>query len=162
MSTRSIVGVLSPEGKEIGVGVYVHSDGYPEGRLPYLKKYIVRDGVEVVATTILSANTGGWSYLFDDYSDNNLGHVRAEVVAGYGLKYLDAPKGAPMLHSEALKDWGIEYAYYLDLATGDIVWYEMNGTSNPKANREVWSEYAPVVSTKLAEEAMGINLSPSE
>lgn len=139
MSTRSIVGVLSPEGKEIGVGVYVHSDGYPEGRLPYLKKYIVRDGVEKVAQTILSANTGGWSYLFDDYDDNRLGD-RADVVAGYGLKYTDVDPEKPMTHSEALKNWGIEYAYYLDLATGDIVWYEMN-RSNPPANRELFSGF---------------------
>ena len=129
MSTRSITGIWKPEGDPIGVGVYVHSDGYPEGRLPDLKKMIVRDGPEKVAATIMSAKKGGWSYLFTDYTNNYLGEDRAKLVPGYGLMYLDGAEEKPIKDADLEKDgWWCEYRYYIDVETGDIHWYEGSST----------------------------------
>ncbi|QGJ95025.1 hypothetical protein SEA_REDWATTLEHOG_164 [Gordonia phage RedWattleHog] len=143
MSTRSVTGIWKPEGDPIGVGVYVHSDGYPEGRLPDLKKMITRDGPEKVVQTILSAKRGGWSYLDVEYANNYLGEDRAKLVPGYGLMFLDGdhePK--PLRHSEVIRTFWCEYAYYIDVETGDIHWYE---SSDPTEHVELFSDYVTEV-----------------
>lgn len=126
MSTRSITGIISESGP---VGYYVHSDGYPDGRLPVLQALIERDGIDKVAETILTARNGGWSYLTvrNDDITNFLGE-RGEVVEGYGLRYTDQQvKDAPLMKlADARTDIWIEYAYFLNLETGDIEWYDFN------------------------------------
>ena len=128
MSTRSITGIWNTEVDPVGVGVYCHSDGYPEGRLPDLKRMIVRDGPEKVVETILSAKWGGWSYLFTDYTENRLGD-RARLVPGYGLMFLDGKEDKPIKDADLAEDgWWCEYRYYIDVETGDIHWYEGDST----------------------------------
>lgn len=149
MSTRSVTGVYHPEIKdgdgnpEVGVGHYVHSDGYPEARLPLLKKVILRDGPKKAIETIMDANDGGWSYLCScsEYTNNSLGESRAELVDGYGLKYLDAPGTKPIPHSEFVEEYGLEFAYYIDENTGDIHWFEQ-GDSTERV--ELFADYSKV------------------
>ena len=142
MSTRSITGILHSESAEVGSGVYVHSDGYPEARLPFLKEVIVRDGVDKAIKTILSAVHGGWSYLDTEYSNNSLGEDRAVLVPGYGLQYADVPADTErMKHSDAIRDYGIEFMYYIDPQTGDIHWYE---GSHDEVSIERFEEYSKV------------------
>lgn len=147
MSTRSIVGIVTPESPEVGIGVYVHSDGYPEGRLPVLKSLIIKHGAAEVASTILSAENGGWSYLDENYTENYLGD-RGAAVPGYGLKYTDVQTGEapPQKHSEVVGDIFIEFMYYIDVPTGDIVWYEQ-GSEYP--HRELFSEYSKVEAAEV-------------
>ena len=142
MSTRSTTGILHTESAEVGSGVYVHSDGYPEGRLPVLKEIILRDGVDKVIKTILSATTGGWSYLDTRYTANYLGD-RGELVPGYGLKYTDQqsdPKNR-IKHSDFVGDSWLEFAYYIDPLTGDIHWYE---SGSNEVHIERFEEYSKV------------------
>lgn len=125
MSTRSIVGIKSESGK---IGRYCHSDGYPDGQLPILAALIKRDGAPKAAQTLMEADAGGWSYLSTTYANNSLGKDRAELIEGYGLKYLDAPdRKAPMRFEEAGDSW-CEYAYFIDVERGTIEWYEMAST----------------------------------
>lgn len=142
MSTRSITGILHTESDEIGSGVYCHWDGYPSARLPALKAMIVRDGVQKVIETILEANTGGWSILDSEYQEEERGSFglgdRGESVPGYGLKYADTEPGPSIKHSEAVKNFSIEYIYYLDPVTGDIVWFEQGDSTE---HRELFSEF---------------------
>lgn len=129
MSTRSLVGIKSESGF---IGRYVHSDGYPEGMLPDLQKLIERDGAKVVGDTILSADKGGWSTLSTVLSGNYLGEDRAELVEGYGLKYLDSPASKPItLESIKGGDSWMEYAYFIDVSDGPeqgtIYWCDLLG-----------------------------------
>ena len=129
MSTRSVVGVITEKGR---IGRYVHSDGYPEGRLPNLSAIIRKFGATEAAKIVMElGDQGGWSYLSPDYTDNRLGADRAVVVPGVGLAYRDAPKNArgyDYTDEEARQDFGIEYRYYIDTVTGEIEWYEGEST----------------------------------
>ena len=62
MSTRSVVYGRTESGIK---GVYVHSDGHPDSRLPVLAELIRRDGVDRVMSTLLE-QTWGWSFLDSD------------------------------------------------------------------------------------------------
>src|SRR4051812_40344594 len=91
MSTRSLVGGLTDSGT---YAVYVHFDGYPEGRLPVLDAIIKRDGAARALATILMADEGGWSSLDADTTEGvpTMLGPRGESVVGYGVKYRDAPE----------------------------------------------------------------------
>jgi hypothetical protein len=113
MSTRSLVGGLTDMGTYV---VYVHFDGYPEGRLPELEGMVKRDGAARVLVELLSAKEGGWSVL-DHQADasmrNSLGD-RGRVVEGYGLAYTDAPGSGPQRFPEDYTDdvWA-EWVYLI-------------------------------------------------
>jgi hypothetical protein len=113
MSTRSLVGGLTDSGTYV---VYVHSDGYPEGRLPVLEAIIKRDGPAKALVNILSARAGGWSYLEEDTPPTAKDHLdgRGRVVEGYGLQYNDAPEATPLRFPEEydVQTW-IEYVYLI-------------------------------------------------
>lgn len=91
MSTRSIV---AAEFGEADIrGVYVHSDGYPDGKwgkLNVLSTLITRDGVEKVIKKILG-KPNGWSNLDPDQERDSLtpGYQdgRFLTVPGYGVQY---------------------------------------------------------------------------
>ena len=123
MSTRSYVGNAAT-----GRVVYVHFDGYPEARLPILSRLIERDGAEEVVKTLMSARTGGWSFLGDDYDhlDNQLGE-RGIPVSGYGLSYGDGAQREPVYIGDGLSEndqiW-IEYVYLIHPETGIITWFQ--------------------------------------
>jgi hypothetical protein len=122
MSTRSLVGGLTDMGTYV---VYVHFDGYPEGRLPVLDYLIKRDGAAKTLATILMANEGGWSYLAPDIDTSGnpspLGN-RGEIVEGYGLKYIDAPEVKPYRFPEEYStDMWAEYVYLIP-EEGPLIW----------------------------------------
>jgi hypothetical protein len=91
MSTRSIVAAEFEDGSI--KGVYVHSDGYPEGqwgKLNVLSTLIKRDGVDKVIRRIMG-KPNGWSSLdpdqtrefsYDSYKDG-----RFLAVPGYGVQF---------------------------------------------------------------------------
>lgn len=126
MSTRSYVGCAKT--KRV---VYVHFDGYPEAKLPQLAQLIERDGAEKVLETIMSARTGGWSYIDPSQADSGdtggLGD-RGRVVEGYGLAYTDlqTEEGEPTYIGDGMSEndriW-IEYVYLIDPETGIITWW---------------------------------------
>jgi len=113
MSTRSLVGGLTDSGT---YAVYVHNDGYPEGRLPELDAIIERDGAAKALATILSAREGGWSVLDANTKlgrSSSLGD-RGRVVEGYGVAYTDAPDVPPLRFPEEYStDAWIEYVYLI-------------------------------------------------
>jgi hypothetical protein len=95
MSTRSVVYGRTESGIK---GVYVHSDGHPETRLPVLAVLIRRDGVDRVMSTLLE-QTWGWSFLDSDPEGMPLPASkqdgRFEVVPGYGVRYTEEDGGEP-------------------------------------------------------------------
>ena len=135
MSTRSIVYGRTDSGIK---GVYVHWDGYPEGRLPVLHALIARDGVDKVMSTLL-ARPSGWSSLHPEqdsqlpplYSDG-----RFEVVPGYGIQYSDVEmpdaisgemtkQGDSAYRTTSIEDrviW-VEFLYVIE-PDGSITWAE--------------------------------------
>jgi hypothetical protein len=138
MGTRSIVYGRTESGTK---GVYVHFDGYPEGRLPVLEALIKRDGVNKVASTLL-ARPSGWSSLDpkqdavlpDHYNDG-----RFEAVPGYGVQYTDTEfvdeltgektqqgNREYMDTSPETRDMWIEYVYILE-QDGSLSWAPNNG-----------------------------------
>lgn len=121
MSTRSLVGGLTDSGTYV---VYVHSDGYPEGRLPVLDAIISRDGAPKALATILSAREGGWSYLEPGTKDGGATHLdgRGRNIGGYGCQYTDAPDQPPMRFPEDyIDDMWAEYVYLIP-ETGPLIW----------------------------------------
>jgi hypothetical protein len=124
MSTRSLVGGLTDSGTYV---VYVHSDGYPEGRLPVLDAIIKRDGAAKALATILSAREGGWSYLEADTKDGGQTHLegRGRNIGGYGCQYTDAPEATPQRFPEEYSDdqWA-EYVYLIP-EEGPLIWAEV-------------------------------------
>lgn len=130
MSTRCYVGCAKTQRC-----IYVHFDGYTEAKLPTLSKMIVRDGAEKVVETLLSARTGGWSYLNEDQpEDGGTGLLgdRGRIVPGYGLAYTDVQTGEaePTYIGDGLSEddriW-IEYVYLIDPETGVITWFNTYG-----------------------------------
>ncbi|WP_131821739.1 hypothetical protein [Mycobacteroides chelonae] len=126
MSTRSILMIATDTGD---AGVYVHSDGYPDGdsgRLAVYSKIIERDGVDKFRATILAgAEFGGWSSIFgEDNPTNHLGADRAESVPGYGVRYLDSDNYL-IRPEDDLYDAGAEYVYHV-AKDGTITWAEVD------------------------------------
>lgn len=103
-------------------GVYVHFDGYPEGRLPVLHELIARDGVDKVVSTLLKL-PHGWSYL-DHEAVYDQGH---DLVAGYGARY---PSGDDDYRTpeDVFGDIFIEYLYVIE-EDGYITWAENDYTA---------------------------------
>jgi hypothetical protein len=135
MSTRSIVYGHTESGIK---GVYVHFDGYPEGRLPVLAKLIQRDGVDRVMSTIL-AQTWGWSSLDANPVPPELppymGDGRFELVTGYGVRYTKDDGGEPDYRdtSQQARDIFIEYVYVV----------EQDGSISYATNQDVpWDDLA--------------------
>jgi hypothetical protein len=87
MATRSYVAAETERGI---IGVYVHWDGYPEGRLSVLRDLVARDGLATVVKTIVG-KPNGWSHLSADPGNNELSigmqDGRFGVVPGYGVEY---------------------------------------------------------------------------
>lgn len=112
MSTRSLVGGLTDDGTYV---VYVHNDGYPDGRLVELEQIIERDGAAKALVNILSAREGGWSYLAAGTQAGSKDHTgHGTIVPGYGLKYNDAPEATPMRFPEEWEpDSWCEYVYLI-------------------------------------------------
>lgn len=130
MSTRSYIGCAKT--KRV---VYCHYDGYSEAKLPELTALINRDGGQKVVETLLSARTGGWSYLDPKQAAdgrNDLGD-RAGSVEGYGLAYTDmqSEEGEPTYIGDGMSEndqiW-IEWVYLIDPETGEITYW---ATSEP-------------------------------
>lgn len=132
MGTRSIVAARI--GDQIR-GVYVHWDGYPEGRLPVLRALIERDGVGQVVDTILG-KPSGWSSLSNHQStelDAFLCDGRFLAIEGYGVQYNDEPvqiRGESVVQADAdywvpedhsTDDIWIEYIYIIN-QDGSVDW----------------------------------------
>lgn len=113
MSTRSIVAFET----EVGIrGVYVHYDGYPDGRLPVLKKMINRDGAAKVTATILAIPA--WASLDNDQSlDSN-----PFVIEGYGRRFNPEDKDDYFTPNQLQEWWDSEYVYVIHPETGAIRW----------------------------------------
>lgn len=141
MSTRSLVGGLTDSGTYV---VYVHYDGYPEGRLEVLEEIIKRDGAPKALATILSARAGGWSYLKSD-TDGEKDHLegRGQVVEGYGLQYTDAPQATPVRFPEEWEpDSWAEYVYLIP-EVGPIRYAEVERGVKPEDWN--WKEHEVVM-----------------
>lgn len=136
MSTRSIV-AAEFEGQI--KGVYVHSDGYPDGewgKLATLSRLIERDGVVKVVRTIMG-KPNGWSDLDPDQEKDQLssgyGDGRFLAIPGYGVQY--SAKRFPNMYGKDKPgmqadseyrvpgDGGEEY-FYVIRADGTIDWCE--------------------------------------
>lgn len=122
MGTRSIVAARFAEGLK---GVYVHWDGYPDGRLPVLKALIERDGVETVIKTILG-KPSGWSSLSQHQEPDDLGFGmddgRFLAIPGYGVQYNDQPVKASYSSTPVVQ--GNEQYWTPDEHTADEVFIE--------------------------------------
>ena len=129
MSTRGYIGCAKTQRV-----VYNHFDSYAEAKLPTLSHLIVRDGAAKVVETLLSARTGGWSYLDHQAQGEDSGALgeRGRMVEGYGLAYTDMQVGEaePTYIGDGLSDddqiW-IEYVYLIDPETGVITWFNTYG-----------------------------------
>ena len=140
MSTRSIVGIKTESGY---VARYVHFDGYDDARLPTLKAMINRDGAGKVGTTIMNeGNRGGWSSLDENQGvdqDRNEPERFGSIV-GYGVAYRDEDIQKPLKYEDVKNDIFIEYAYFIDMETGDIIWFDHNsGDGEPKV--ELYADF---------------------
>ncbi|AVO25112.1 hypothetical protein KHQ84_gp187 [Rhodococcus phage Finch] len=140
ISTRSITGIKTESGY---VGRYVHYDGYDDARLPVLKALINRDGPRKVGTTIMEqGNRSGWSVLDENQSvpDERNEPERFGTVEGYGVAYRDSEVEKPLRYEDVKDDVFIEYAYFIDMETGDIIWFDHNsGDGEPKI--ELYAEF---------------------
>ena len=131
MSTRGYIGCAKTQRV-----VYCHFDCYDEAKLPTLSRIILRDGPAKAVETLLSARTGGWSYLDDSERGSHTGGLgdRGQVVEGYGVKYTDlqTEEGEPKYIGDGLTKedqvW-IEYVYLIDPETGVITWFNTYGDS---------------------------------
>lgn len=132
MSTRGYVGCADTK-----LVVYNHFDSYPEAKLPELAEMIKRDGAKKVVETLLSARTGGWSFLSPSAAGealNSLGE-RGEVVEGYGLKYTDnqTPDGEPTYIGDGMTEsdriW-MEWVYLINPETGAITYWSTQDSPN--------------------------------
>ena|SRR6478609_4280553 len=129
MGTRSIVAARTESGIK---GVYVHWDGYPEGRLPVLRAMIERDGVSKVVRTIIG-KPNGWSHLSNEMGDE-LESMHSDgrfiAVPGYGVQYADYPIQGdqnywePKDHTES--EVFIEYIYIIN-EDGSVDWADACG-----------------------------------
>lgn len=147
MSTRSITGIKTESGY---VGVYVHFDGYDDARLPTLKAMINRDGARKVGTTIMEqGNRSGWSTLDENQAvtSDRSEPERWGVVEGYGTAYRDSEVEKPLRYEDVKDDVFIEYAYFIDMETGDIIWFDHNsGDGEPKI--ELYASFATPVAAE--------------
>lgn len=121
MGTRSIVYARTESGIK---GVYVHWDGYPDGRLPVLAALMARDGVDKVVCTLL-ARPSGWSHLKPS-QDGTLREYesdgRFEAVPGYGVQYTDTEMPDPFNDGKMVRQ-GNE-AYSDTTAESRNIWIE--------------------------------------
>lgn len=120
MSTRSILAFET----EMGVrGVYVHTDGYPEGewgRLNQLSILIARDGVSKVATTVLEHSH--WSCLFaEQVTKPEYSPEHETLVVGYGM-YFEHDAGDRYFTPDQLQDWWDSEYVYLVNPEGEVKW----------------------------------------
>lgn len=120
MSTRSILAFDTEKGVR---GVYVHSDGYPEGpsgRLVNLDALIERDGVSKVATTVLAHSH--WHFLFAERESYDEAHYPAQtVVPGYGV-FFDHQTADRYFTTDQLKEWWDSEYVYLVSPDGSFKW----------------------------------------
>lgn len=116
MSTRSILAFDTEKGVR---GVYVHSDGYPDGpsgRLANLDALIERDGVSKVATTVLAHSH--WHYLFAEDISNPMNY---STVPGYGA-YFDHHGCDRYFTPDQLQEWWDSEYVYLVSPDGSFKW----------------------------------------
>jgi hypothetical protein len=113
-------------------GVYVHWDGYPEGRLPVLRALIERDGVSRVVMTIMG-QPSGWSSLspdtFEPQAPGHNGEERFTTVPGYGVQYKPHPIQGNEHYwtpADAPGDYGDEFIYIID-PEGNVRWAATDG-----------------------------------
>jgi len=128
MSTRSVVAAEFEDGIK---GVYVQSDGYPEGEcgmLNQLAQKIARDGVTKVVKTILG-KPNGWSSLIEcDELPLGFTDGRFLLVKGYGVQF-SAKKVKGFDHPQANTEYrrpgdGGEAYFYVIRPDGSIAWCE--------------------------------------
>lgn len=140
MSTRSVVYARTESGLK---GVYVHYDGYPDGRLPVLAELIRRDGVSAVVVAILG-RPSGWSHLSphqDGELEGGQNDGRFIAVPGYGVQYNHEPvtttwsddpvvQGATEYQTPdgVIGDCFIEYVYVIE-HDGSVTWAPNDGAS---------------------------------
>lgn len=132
MSTRSILAFETEKGI---VGVYVHSDGYPEGqwgRLNQLDLLIKRDGISEVVTTVLAHSH--WSCLFADRVAKPEYSPEHEIlVVGYGM-YFEHDAGDRYFTPDQLDEWwDSEYVYVVN-PEGQVKWAHLG----VRGNHEDW------------------------
>lgn len=125
MSTRSVVYGRTDSGIK---GVYVHSDGYPEARLPVLAELIRRDGVDRAMSTLLE-QTWGWSFL-DSAPETQLPASkqdgRFELVPGYGVRYTVEDGGEPN-YRDTSNEGRLDAVYVYVIEQDGTVSYAENG-----------------------------------
>lgn len=130
MSTRSIAAVETEAGI---VGVYVHSDGYPESRLPTYRALIERDGAAKVCETLLTHSH--WSYIFGDEEDS-YARFENKLVPGYGA-VLETDREYWFTPDKLGEWWDSEYVYVIHPETGRIRWAEL-GVRVPSRGGSEW------------------------
>lgn len=119
MSTRSILAFETEKGVR---GVYIHSDGYPEGkhgRLSQLKILLERDGVTKLATTVLAHPY--WSCLFADTTENSTNLNDNTFVSGYGQVFEPEPGDRYFTPDQLAEWWDSEYVYLVN-PEGKVRW----------------------------------------
>lgn len=151
MGTRSVVAAEFPDGIK---GVYVHSDGYPEGpsgMLNTLGALIARDSVDKVITKIVG-KPNGWSSLDQNQTRENLNQMykdgRFLAIPGYGVQFsakLVKIGGKP--YRQALTEYrkpgdGGEAYFYLIKRDGSIDWVEGDWPREIKHYRNVPADQA--------------------
>lgn len=125
MGTRSYVAAETERGI---IGVYVHWDGYPDGRIPVLRELVARDGLATVVKTIVG-KPNGWSGLsaHDTELSPGMQDGRFEAVPGYGIQYTtvdgqaDDSYWTPETHDA--ESW-CEYLYIIR-TDGTVDWAEI-------------------------------------
>ena len=126
MSTRSLVAAETEKGV---VGVYVHWDGYPDGRIEVLRQLAQRDGMAAMVRTIVG-KPNGWSSLDPEAATLSIGYHdgRFALVPGYGIEYTNVENQGhteywtPETHDP--ETWA-EYLYIIR-ANGTVDWAPIN------------------------------------
>lgn len=140
MSTRSIAAVETEAGI---VGVYVHSDGYPEGKWGRLATYrdlIDRDGAAKVCETLLTHSH--WSYVFMEDG----GTVRPDELGVPGYGAVLESNNERFTPDQLDEWWDSEYVYVIHPETGHIRWaalgvrHPRGGGSTAAWDALVWQE----------------------
>jgi hypothetical protein len=123
VSTHSVVAF--DDGKSV-TGIYVHSDGHPEDRLPVLRDIYTntffRDLTQL--RTVLLKHRAGWSALSTDTAftadwATHLGH--GLDVPGVGVAYTEDDIDMTCAEQEV---FGQEYTYVFDLADASLSVYD--------------------------------------
>jgi hypothetical protein len=106
MSTRANIKMVDASGSELWF--YRHSDGYPSGTMPTLKKFLELVKTEKIRDNVSQA--GGWLIIIghEEYAEDN---VKYPDICGWKVGAYEPTTGE---HGD------IEYLYTIDLAKKTI------------------------------------------